>query len=158
MPLGSTLADDIQAVWDSPPASISDAATGFAQAYYDYAKTALFGLSVPVITTIHRDAMQVTVAAALSANVFATSAAAVSAGVATFWTAIPCAGASGAGATDGCPGAGAIPAGLLAVGVTFPVTTAIAAAGFAAVLATATATCTATLTLPPGGPIVHGIA
>ncbi len=157
MPLGTTLAADIQAVWDIPPTSISDAANGFAQAYYDYTSGALFGTSLPVLTTAHRDAMAATVFAALSAQVFATSAAAVSAGVTAFWTAVPCAGASGAGNTNGCPGAGAIPAGLLAVGVTFPVTTAIAAAGFAAVLEVATATVTATLTLPPGGPIPYPI-
>ncbi len=158
MPLGTNLAADLQGAWDVPPASTTAAAEALAQAYYDYCSTATFGASIPVITTAQRDAMAATVAAALSAGIFATSAAAVSAGVAAFWTGVPVAGGSGVGATTGCPGAGAIPAGLLAVGVTFPATTAIAAAGFAAVLQTATLTVMCDLTLPPSGPVPTPIA
>lgn len=153
MPLGTTLAADIQAVWDSPPASIDDAASGFAQAYYDYCSGATFGLSLPVITTVQRDAMHATVFAALSANLFVTSAAAVSAGVAVFWTGVPVAGASGAGTVPGCPGAAGIPVALAAIGATFPVSTSIAAGEFAGVLEVATLTIIVPLTLPPAGPI-----
>lgn len=153
MPLGTNLAADLKAAWDVPPASQHEAAVALAQAYYDYCSAATFGASLPVILPVMRDAMAASVEAALAVGIFATSAAAVSLGVNTFWTGVPVVGGSGAGTTTGCPGAGSIPAGLLAVGATFPPTTAIAAAGFAAVLQTATLTVICNLTLPPAGPV-----
>ena len=58
MPLGTTLAADLQAVWDSEPPTVRDAAVGAAQAYYDYASACTFGASVPTnLTTAQRDAM-----------------------------------------------------------------------------------------------------
>jgi len=66
MPLGTTLAVDIQAVFDSPPASVHDAATGIAKAYFDYTAGATFGASLPVIPTARRDAMAATLEIALA--------------------------------------------------------------------------------------------
>ena len=159
MALGSNLAADIQAVFDRPPASPSAAAAGLAQAYYDYASTALFGASIPALTTAHRDAMAATLEAGLQVpGLPATAAGAYAASVATFWTAVACAGASGAGVTDGCPGASSLTASLSAVFLNLANTSETCAAGMAAALATATLTTTATLTLPPAGPVVTPIA
>jgi hypothetical protein len=159
MPLGTNFAADLQAVWDTPPVSIAAAAQGAAQAYYDYVSGCTFGASAPTnLTTAQRDAMKAAMETALSANVMATAAAAWSAGLTAFWTGIACAGGSGAGPVTPPPGAAAVPAGLIAIAVTFPATTAVGAAGFAGVIQTATLTATATLTLPPGGPVVFPIA
>ncbi len=158
MPLGSNLAADIQALNDTPPASAAAAAAGLAQCYFDYVSGALFGTSIPVITTAHRDAMATTLEAALQVpGLPATAAGGYAAALATFWTAIPCAGASGAGVTDGCPGAGGLVASVSAVLANLANTSASYASGMASALAAATATCTATLTLPPGGPIPYPI-
>lgn len=157
MPLGTNLAADLQAVWDAPPASINAAATGAAQAYYDYAAGAIFGASLPVITTAQRDALAATLEAALTPQIMATAAAAWAAGLTAFWTGVVCAGASGAGPVTPPPGAAGVPAGLIATALTFPITTAIGAAAFAAVIEAATLTTFATLTLPPGGPVVTPI-
>jgi hypothetical protein len=153
MPLGTNLATDLQAVWDSNPPTVHDAAVGAAQAYYTYASGALFGLSVPInLTTAQRDALAATLEAALTPMVMATAAAAWAAGLTAFWTGVACAGASGAGPVIPPPGAAGVPAGLIAIAVTFPPTTAIGAAGFAAVIDAATRTTQATLTLPPNPP------
>ncbi len=159
MPLGTNLAADIQALFDSGPGSAHDAAVGLAQAYFDFVSGALFGASIPVITTALRDAMAGVLETALAVpGAPPIAAGAYAASVATFWTAVPCAGASGAGVTGGCPGAGGLTASIAAVLANLANTSATAAAGFAVALAGATATVTATLTLPPGGPIVYPIA
>jgi len=159
MPLGTSLAADVQAVFDGSPASAHVAATGLAAAYYSYTSTALFGLSIPVITTAMRDAMAATLEAGLAVpGAPPTIAAAYGNSVNTFWTGVPVAGGSGTGVTTGCPGAGAAIATLTAVFANLANTSATAAAGIAAALATATLTMTATLTLPPAGPIVYPIS
>ena len=159
MPLGTNLAADLQAVWDSEPPTVHDAAVGAAQAYYDYASACTFGASVPTnLTTAQRDAMAAALEAALAPKVMATAAAAWSAGLTAFWTGVACAGGNGAGPVVPPSGAAAVPAGLIAVALTFPPTTALGAVGFAAVIDAATRTTQATLTLPPGGPVPTPIA
>ncbi len=156
MSLGSNLAADIEAVFNSEPASSTIAAQGLAQAYYDYVSGALFGASVPVITTAMRDAMASTLDAGLSSpGAPPIAAGAYSAALAAFWLAVPVAGGAGAGVTAAGAGAAALAAALAAVLVILTNTKAGAAAAMAAALTVATATVVATLTLPPGGPIPY---
>lgn len=157
MPLGTNLASDLLSTWNTPPATVHAAATGAAQAYYNYVSGALFGLSVPVITTAMRDAMAATIETALGANVMATAAAAWSAGLTAFWTGVAVAGGSGAGTVTPPTGASAVPAALIAIAVTFPPVTSVAAGQFASVIQTATLTTQATLTLPPNPPVTYPI-
>ncbi len=159
MPLGTNLAADIQALNDQPPASAHAAAVGLAQAYFDFVSGATFGASLPVITTAQRDAMAATLEAALQVpGAPPIAAGGYAAAVATFWIAVPCAGASGVGVTAGCPGAAGLVASVAAVVANLANTSASYAAAMATALATATATVTASLTLPPAGPIVYPIA
>jgi hypothetical protein len=156
MALGSNLAADIQAVFDSSPASAAEAAEGIAQAYYDYAQPALFGASIPVITTGMRDVMKATLETGVaSPGAAATIAASFSSAVLAFWSSPPpaVAGGSGSGAVVGCPGAAAITATLTTVFLNLANTSASAASGIASALITATLTVTALLTLPPAGPV-----
>lgn len=161
MPLGTDLASDIEAVLVSSPPSAALSAEALAQAYYDYARTGLFGASIPVITTAMRDTMKATLEAGLQLpGLAATAASAYSNAVTAFWTVppVPVAGASGAGVVDGCPGAGALVGSLSAVFANLANTKASCASGMASALQTATLTCTATLTLPPAGPVVTPIS
>jgi hypothetical protein len=159
MALGTALTSDILALFNSMPATAHDAAVGLAQAYYSYTSTALFGLSVPVITTAMRDAMQATLETGLAVpGLPATIAGAYGASLAVFWTGVPVAGGSGAGTTTGCPGASAAIATLTAVFANLANTSSTAAAGIAVALQVATLTMTCTLTLPPNPPVVTPIA
>jgi hypothetical protein len=147
----SGLASALQAVFEALPADAATAAADLAQAYYDYATQGLFGASTPTLTTGHRDAMAGTLAAAIAvpaSGLPATFAGAWSAAVATFWTAVPVAGAQ-TGATNGCPGAAALTASLTTVFANLANTAATCAAAMAAALHTATATTTATVAPPP---------
>lgn len=154
MPLGVSLASDLQTILEASN-TLQEAADQFAQAYYTYASTGLFGASIPVILPFMRDAMAATLAISLEpiAGLPVTAAAAWSAAVTVFWTGVPVAGASGAGVTTGCPGAGAITGGMSAVFANLANTYATCAAGMASVLQTATLTVTCELTLPPAGPV-----
>ena len=76
MALGTNLASDIEAVLVSSPPTPALAAQALAQAYYDYTSTALFGLSIPVITTTMRDVMKATLEAGLQLPGLAATAAA----------------------------------------------------------------------------------
>jgi hypothetical protein len=158
--LGTNLASDIEAVFNLPPASAHDAAVGLAQAYYDYVSLALFGASIPVITTAMRDTMAGTLEAGLGVpGAPPTAATAYSNAVSAFWSVppVPVAGGSGTGVVDGCPGASSLVGSLSAVFANLANTQATAAAGIASALASATATVTATLTLPPNPPVVTPI-
>lgn len=149
MSLGSNLASDIQGVFDSHPADPTTAANGLALAYYNYVSGSKFGLSAPVLPTALRDAMAATLAAGLALpGLAATAAAAYGGALATFWTGVAVAGASGAGSVAGCPGSTACIATLTAGFLSFPATSALAAAGIAAALATATLTITCALGPP----------
>lgn len=159
MPLGTSLTSDVLALFNSSPATAHDAAVGLAQAYYNYVSGALFGLSLPVITTAMRDAMQATLETGLAVpGAPPTIAGAYGASLSAFWAAVPVAGGSGTGTTAGCPGASAAIGALTAVFANIANTASSAAAGIATALQTATLTVTATLTLPPAGPIVYPIS
>ena len=107
MPLGTNLQADIQAVL-SASNTLVQAANALAQAYYDYTSTAIFGASLPVITTAQRDAMAATLAASLDPTVGLplTAATAWSNAVNVYWLGVPVAGGSGAGVTTGAAGCG----------------------------------------------------
>jgi hypothetical protein len=147
----SGLASALEAVFVALPADAATAAADLAQAYYDYALDGLFGASTPTLTTSHRDAMAATLEAAISVPVSglpATFAGAWSAAVATFWTAVPVAGAQ-TGATNGCPGAASLTGTLTTLFANLANTAATCAASLAAALHTATLTTTATVAPPP---------
>lgn len=154
MPLGTNLAPDIETVLSSSN-TLDEAAKKLALAYYSYCSTALFGASAPVILPAMRDVFAVTLAASLDPAVGLPpiAAAAYSSAVNAFWTAVPVAGGSGIGVTTGCPGAGAIVGGLIAVFSNPLNTYATCAAGMASVLQAATLTTICNLTLPPSGPV-----
>ncbi len=156
MPLGTSLADDIQAVFDSQPATLIIAADGLAAAYLNYVQGCTFGASVPVppLGSTQQNAMAGTLATALALpGIPATPAAAYAAALGVWWAVVPCVGGSGTGNTAGCPGAGAAVAILAAVFANLANTAASAALGIATALQTATLTVVATLTLPPAGPV-----
>lgn len=150
MPLGTNLAADIQAVFDSSPASPHDAAVGLAQAYYDYVKASTFPPDAPQITTGMRDTMAGVLEVSLAVpGLPITHAAAWAAAVAAFWIAPPPAVLGPLpGVCNGCPGAAAL-TGIAAVLLNLANTSATAAAGIAALLIAATITTTATLIFPP---------
>lgn len=159
MALGVNLASDIQAVL-STSNTLQQAADKLAQAYYTYCSTALFGASIPVITTAMRDAMSATLAASLDPTVGLplTAATAWSNAVNVFWTGVPVSGGSGTGTTTGCPGASSITSGMSAVFANTANTYATCASGMASVLMSATTTMTCALTIPPNPPVVTPIS
>lgn len=154
MTLGTNLAADIQAVFDSAPASAHIAAVAMAQAYWDYVESASFGPDLPVLLETARDLMAATLEASLNpvTGTAVTAAAAWAAGVAAFWQSpvVPCLPVPGK--VNGCPGATSITASMAAVFLNLANTSAIAAAGMDASIETATLTTFATLNVPPPTP------
>lgn len=154
MPLGVNLATDIQAVFDSYPATPAIAATGFANAYNNYVAAAVFGPDFPVYTGLEVAAMAATLGASLAVpGLPVTHAAAWAAAVAAFWTAPPivCAGVLPWVATA-CPGAPACAAPIAAAIAVPGLLSSVPAAAIAAALIVATATTFATLLTPPPAP------
>lgn len=154
MPLGTNLANDIQAVLEGDN-SLEVGCALLAQAYFDYTAGALFGASIPVLTEDYRDIMATALEAALGVipGVAATAAAAYALAVNAYWTGVVVAGGAGVGVSTGCPGAGALVGALTAVFSNPANTHASAASGIASALQTATATVIVNLTLPPAGPV-----
>lgn len=148
----SGLASSFRALFDSMPASASDAADGLAQAYYEYASAAMFGASTVAIPSVNRDAMAAALLSAIAVPVSgspATFAAAWASAVTAFWIGVPVAGAQ-AGATVGCPGAASLAAPLTAVFPNLGNTTDTGSQGMASALHVATLTVTAAVAPPPG--------
>lgn len=146
------LATAIQNVFESYPDSAADAASGLADAYYNYASAGQFGTSTIQLTPGHKSALESTLLSAIqdpesaSASGFAS---AWSSGVATFWTAVPVAGAQ-SGVTNGCPGAAALSISLTSVFSNTENSASDAANQLATALHGATTTVTATVAPPPG--------
>jgi hypothetical protein len=143
------LSSAIQSVFESR-GTASATADGIAFAYYDYASDATFGASVPTIPPENEDAMAATILSAISdpdTGSPANFGAAFTSALPTFWAAVPVAGASGAGATSGCPGASA-GGSAIATAVTGENTAASAASAMATALDTATKTVPAALGPP----------
>lgn len=158
MPLGSNLTTDITNAL-AAMGSLHDQAAALAAAYYSYTSGALFGASVPVITTTMRDAMASALQVGFTVpGLPATAAAAYGNAVNTFWTGVPVAGASGVGTVAGCPGASACIATLSALFAVLTNTQAAVGAAIATALQTATLLTTCTLTLAPNPPVVYPIS
>lgn len=151
MPLDqNALADAIEAIYADFPETASDAAEALAGAYADYALQGVFGASTLAPIGTEEPALFATLGASLVLpGAAAVHAAAWSAGVGTFWAAVPVVGVQ-AGTTAGCPGAAALTAGLTTLFLNLANTPETAAAGLAAALHTATQTVTANVAPPPG--------
>lgn len=144
------LGNAIAALFMSHPATKEIAAAGLAQAYFDYASTGTFGASLAVPTTVQRDAMAATLATALTLpGIALTAATGFATALTAFWVAVPVVGAQ-AGATVGCPGAGAVGPAMAPTFLNLANTEALAAQGMANALQTATLTVTANVAPPPG--------
>lgn len=154
MPLSLvSLTSSMVSVFASMPGTPSAAADALAAAYYGYAQGAEFGGSFPTLTTAHRDAMAVTLRAAISVPELGTPvnfSGAWAASVATFWIGVPVVGIL-TGSTTACPGASSLTGSLTLIFANLLNTPDTCAAGLAGALHTATLTTTAFCTPPPGG-------
>ena len=152
----SNLQADLEDVFDAQ-GTASEAASGIAQAYYDYASDGDFGTSTPTIPTANRDAMAGTILAAISDPTTGSPTnfgAAFTSALPVFWASVPVAGGSGAGATAGCPGA-SVAGGAITTAVTSTANTvSTVSLAIASALDTATKTVTASLTIPSNPPVV----
>lgn len=152
----SGLEDAIGILLASTFASAAEAADAWAGSYDDYCQSAQFAASAPVFTGNERAAFAATLAPALApvpppaVPIPGTPAAAFGAAVAAYWSSPPIAVAGPqTGTVNGCPGAAALPAALVALCASPVGDAATFAAGFAAALHTATLTVTATVAPPP---------
>jgi|ERR1051326_187234 hypothetical protein len=116
MPLNkSTLARPLQQLFEDKPASLADAASGWANAYVGYAGGAMSSAaSLPVNASGNVGILLGAFQAGLSALTPATAGALVGQGILAFWQAIAWVGPTAAGATA-FPGNAGLPAGLAAI-------------------------------------------
>lgn len=147
----ATLTANLLDLFSSTSESKSEAAIAMADVYALYAADGMFGASTVTIDGARETALANALEAGMvepPAGSLATFAAAWATGLSAFWTGAPVVGAQ-AGATVGCPGAGALAAALVAA-LNPAHTPATAAAAFATALHTATVTVTAAVAPPPG--------
>jgi hypothetical protein len=138
---------------DGVPTSSNDAGAKIAKAYTNYAGAAMFAASTVNVSS-KESALATTLGAALVApGAPATAAAAFGAGLTTFWTGAPVAGAQ-SGVTVPPTGAAALVAALTTLFGNAANTAAAAASGLAAALDTCTKTVTAAVAPPPGTVLV----
>jgi hypothetical protein len=143
------LEDALLDLFESPSETPHDAAVSFAAVYAAYSADGMFGASTVTIDGARESAFATTFEGGLVVSPTpAGFLAALSSGVATFWTGAPVVGAQ-SGLTNGCPGAASLPAALAALMANPANTAEVAAAGYAAALHTATLTVQATVSPPP---------
>jgi hypothetical protein len=149
MPLvPQSLSAQLFAVLNSYPETVLQAAQGLASAYATYAQAGIFLSGTLAPLTAQQAAMMQTLFAAMSAyGTIQEHATAWGSALAAFWVGAPVVGVN-AGATIGCPGAGAAAAAISLSLRTMPPDVATAAAELADALHTATTTVTATVSLP----------
>jgi len=125
-----------------------------ANAYAQYASTALFGAGVPIFTGLEKATMKATLLAVLNPAIPnpAGFAGAWSSGISAFWLSPPImVGGALAGPVTSVPGAASIVAAMLPLLIIPSKPAALAAAGLTAAIHAATLTTIATLQPPPGG-------
>jgi hypothetical protein len=101
MPLTkSTLAQDLEGIFNAKPASAADAATKWANAYQSYASAALSSASsLPITAPANFGILLGAFTAGLSALTSVTAAALISQGILAYWQAMAWVGPASAGST-----------------------------------------------------------